>query len=156
MATQCPITTPHILQELQEAKDTEGKNIERTIAFFETGSLNEVYASNETLAAEELIANEDPSESETDDENEDNEKGEKAEKMEVQTSSPYEEISGTLEGMSVAFFAGYAAFKTVKQYRCDRCLDEMQKPPDAEKDVNESYIKFREYDTQKSWQLRLP
>ena len=66
------------------------------------------------------------------------------------------ELSGTLAGMSVTFFAGYAAFKIVREYKCDLCFVDMQRPPDADQgDINDTYINFREYQTKKSWQVIL-
>ena len=71
-------------------------------------------------------------------------------------STLFHDISGSLEGMSVTFFAGYAAFKIVKEFKCDLCLVEMQRPPDADQgDINDCYINCREYNTKESWQLIL-
>ena len=146
------ITTTQMKQQLQKANDPEETNIVRTITFFETSSLDGVDTSKQALDAMELIATDDATDNETYNEDNDNEREEQAKEVDVQTSSPFNELSGTLEEISVEFFAGYTAYKTVKQYKCDRCLDEMQERPVAE-DVNERYIECREYDTQKSWQL---
>ena len=69
----------------------------------------------------------------------------------IQESSPFNEISGTLEGMSVTFFACYAAFKTAREYKCDLCLVDMHRPPYGDEgDINDTYINCREYQTKKS------
>ena len=145
-----PALTPEELRQQSKSEEVEEETaVQRAIEFFETGKVNR-QEDNDDVQADES-------------EEEDDEEVEKEEdiaiqdrNVKVQDPVPFEAISGTLEGLSVAYFAGYAAFKTVQKFKCNDCLKVMQKPPDDEEgDMNDQYIEYREYEADFSYKIHL-
>lgn len=73
----------------------------------------------------------------------------------TEADMPFETYSGTYEGSSLTYFAGYAAHITTKKWQCDRCYDELLKPPEAIGDRNDTYIESREYETKTNYKVTL-
>ena len=99
-----PALTPEELRQQSKSEEVEEETaVQRAIEFFETGKVSRQEDNDDVQADQSEQADDEEVEKEEDIAIQDR-------NVKVQDPAPFETISGTLEGLSVSYFASYAAF----------------------------------------------